>query len=67
MVVCLLDKQLPLPSEPITTNVLSSIPAEGEMSSLEQYMIHVVSDLWQVDSFLRVLRFPPPIKLTAVI
>jgi hypothetical protein len=44
MVVCLLDEQLPLPSVPITTNVVSSIPAEGEMYSLQQYMIHVVSD-----------------------
>jgi len=45
MVVCLLDKQLPLPSVPITTNVVSSIPAEGEMYSLQQYMIYFVSDL----------------------
>ena len=26
-----------------------------------------VSDLWQVGGFLRVLRFPPPIKLTTTI
>ena len=26
--------------------------------------IRFYSDLWQVDGFLRVLRFPPPIKLT---
>ena len=67
MVVCLLDKQLPLPSVPITTNVVNSIPAEGEMYSLQQYKIHFVSDLWQVDGFLMVLRFPPPIKQTTVI
>ena len=67
MVVCLLDEQLPLPSVPITTNVVSSIPAEGEMYSLQQYMIHVVSDLWQVGDFLMVFRFPSPINLTAVI
>jgi len=30
-------------------------------------LIKFVSDLWQVDGFLRVLRFPPPIKLTATI
>ena len=30
-------------------------------------MIKFVSDLWQVCGFLRVLRFPPPIKLTATI
>ena len=29
--------------------------------------IQFVSDLRQVDGFLRVLRFPPPIKLTATI
>jgi hypothetical protein len=28
-------------------------------------MIKFVSDLWQVGDFLQVLRFPPPIKLTA--
>jgi hypothetical protein len=27
-------------------------------------VIKFVSDLWQVDGFFRVLRFPPPIKLT---
>jgi hypothetical protein len=26
-----------------------------------------VSDLWQVNGFLRVLRFPPPIRLNATI
>ena len=26
-----------------------------------------VSDLWQIGSFLRILGFPPPIKLTATI
>jgi hypothetical protein len=36
-------------------------------NSLQQYMIHVVSDLWQVGDFLMVFRFPPPINLTAVI
>ena len=32
---------------------------------VQHYVIKFVSDLWQVDDFLRVLRFPPPIKLTA--
>jgi hypothetical protein len=27
----------------------------------------VVSDLWQVSGFCQVIRFPPPIKLTATI
>ena len=31
------------------------------------YVIKFVSDLWQVDGFLRVLRFPPPMNLTATI
>jgi hypothetical protein len=30
-------------------------------------MIKFVSVLWQVGGFLRVLRFPSPIKLTAMI
>jgi hypothetical protein len=28
------------------------------------YVIKLVSDLWQIGDFLRVLLFPPPIKLT---
>jgi len=31
------------------------------------YVIKFVSDLRQVGGFLRELRFPPPIKLTATI
>ena len=34
---------------------------------LFHYEIKLVKDLWQVGGFLRVLRFPPPIKLTATI
>jgi hypothetical protein len=34
----------------------------GEMYSKQQYVIKFVSDLRQVGGFLRVLRFPPPIK-----
>jgi hypothetical protein len=34
---------------------------------VQHYMIKFVSDLPQVGGFLRVLRFPPPIKLTATI
>jgi hypothetical protein len=33
----------------------------------EHYVIKFVSDLRQVGGFLRVLRFPSPIKLTATI
>jgi hypothetical protein len=51
----------------ITTNVVGSNPAHGYMYSIQYYVIKFVSDLWQVCGFLRVLRFPPPIKLTATI
>jgi len=39
----------------------------AEVYSIQYYMIKSVSDLWQGGGFLRVLRFPPPIKLTAKI
>jgi hypothetical protein len=36
----------------------------GEMYSIQYYVIQFVSDLRQIDGYLRILRFPPPIKLT---
>ena len=48
----------------ITTNVVSSNPAQGDVYSIQHYVIKFVSDLRQVSGFLRLLRFPPPIKLT---
>jgi len=48
----------------ITTKVVSSNLAHGEMYSIQHYVIKFVSDLRQVGGFLRVLWFPPPIKLT---
>jgi hypothetical protein len=55
-------------SVPTTTKVvLSSNPAHGEMYSIHHYVIKFVSDLRQVGGFLRVLRFPPSIKMTATI
>jgi len=39
----------------------------GEVYSIQHYVIKFVSDLRQVGGFLRVLRFLPPIKLTAKI
>jgi hypothetical protein len=42
----------------ITTNVVISNPANDEVHSIQYY----VSDLRQVGGFLRVLRFPTPIK-----
>ena len=54
-------------SVPITTKVVSSNPVHGEVYSIQHYEIEFVSDLRQVSGFLRLLRFPPPIKLTATI
>jgi hypothetical protein len=54
-------------SVPITTKVVRSNPADGEVYLIQHYPIKFVSDLRQVGGFLRVLRFPPPIKLTATI
>jgi hypothetical protein len=36
----------------------------GEVYLIQHYVIKFVSDLRQVSGFLRVLWFPPPIKLT---
>ena len=41
--------------------------AGREYINVQHYVIKFVSDLRQVSGFLRVLRFPPPIKLTATI
>ena len=35
------------------------------MHSIQHYVIKFVSDLWQIGGFLRALRFPLLIKLTA--
>ena len=44
----------------ITTNVVSSYqPAHGEMYLIQHYVIKCVSDLRQVDGFLRVLPISP--------
>jgi len=62
-----MDLHLPMQSAPIATEVVSSNPAHGEVYSIQHYAIKFVNDLRQVDGFLHVLRFPPPIKLTATI
>jgi hypothetical protein len=54
-------------SVPITNNVVSSNPVQGEVYSIQHYGIKFASDLRQVGGFLRVLRFPLPIKLTVTI
>jgi hypothetical protein len=56
-------------SVPITNNVvviLNPRPSD-KVYSIQHYVIKFVSDLRQVSGFLPVLRFPPPIKLTATI
>ena len=51
----------------ITTEVVSSNPVHGEVFSIQHYVIKFVNDLWQVSGFIRIFRFPPPIKITAMI
>jgi hypothetical protein len=41
-------------SVPMTTNVVSSNPTHSEVHAIQHYVIKLVSDLWQVDGFLRV-------------
>ena len=67
MITCQLDLQLPVQLVPITTSVVSSNPTHDEVYSIQLYVIKFVSDLKQVGGFLRVLCFPPPIKLTTTI
>ena len=55
---------LPMHLKPITTNIVNSNPAQGRCTRCN---IKFVSDLRQVCGFLRVLRFPPPVKLTTTI
>ena len=51
----------------IITNIVSPNPVHGEVYSIQYHVIKFVSDLRQLGGFLRVLRFPPQIKLTATI
>jgi len=66
VIVWQLDLQLPVQSVPIITKVVSSNPIHDEVYSIH-YVIKFVSDLRQVCSFLQVIQFSPPIKLTAMI
>jgi hypothetical protein len=47
---------LPVQSVYITTNVVSSNPAHGQVYLIQHYVIKFVNDLWQVGGFLRVLE-----------
>ena len=53
-------------SVPIITKVVSSNPVRGKVYLIQHY-VKFVSDLRHVRVFVRVLWFPPPIKLTATI
>ena len=44
---------------PITTKVVSSNPVQGEVYSIQHYVITFFSDLQQIGGFL---RFPSPIQ-----
>jgi hypothetical protein len=54
----------PVQSVHITTTVVHSTPAHGEVYSIQHYVINFVSELQPVGGFL---HFPPPINLTAAI
>jgi hypothetical protein len=62
-----LDLPLPVQSVHITNKVVSLNHVRGEVYSIQHYVIKFVNDWRQVGGFLRVLRFPPQIKLTATI
>ena len=65
MIVWVLALLLRVQSMLITTKVVRSNPVQDEVYSIQHYVIKFVSDMRQICGFLRVLRFPPPIKLTA--
>ena len=67
VIVWYMDLQLPLQSVAITTNVVNSNPVHEEVYLIQHYVKKFVSDLRQVGVFLRVIRFPPPMKLTVTI
>ena len=61
VIVWYLDLQLPMQAVPIITKVVSSNASNGEVYSIQHYVIKFVSDLRHVGAFLRVLLFPPQI------
>ena len=67
VIVWLFDLQLPVQSMSITTKVVSSNLVHGEVYSIQHNVIKFVIDIRQDGGFLRVFRFPPPIKLIATI
>ena len=67
VIVWQLDLQLHMKSVPIITEGVSSNPTTGEVYSIQHYVIKFVSDMRHFGGFLRVFRFPHPIKLTSTI
>ena len=67
VIVWLFDLPLPMQSLPITTEVVSLNPTHGEVNLIQYNVIKFVSDLLPVCGFLRLLHFPPPIKLITTI
>ena len=67
MIILFLDLQLSMQSVPIITDVVRSNIAHDKVYSMQLYVIKFFSDLRQFGGILLVLRFPPPIKLTATI
>jgi hypothetical protein len=59
--------QLLMQSVPMTTNIVSSNPAHADVYPIQHYVIKFASDKRQVDGFLCVHRFLPPIKLSAML
>ena len=66
VIVYKLDLQLHAYSVPIITKTVISILFTARCTRYNIIWL-CVSDLWQVGGCCRVLRFPPPIKLTATI
>jgi hypothetical protein len=54
-------------SSPIITKVVSSNATNGEVYSIQHYVIKFVDGLRQDGGFRWVLQFPPLIKMTAMI
>jgi hypothetical protein len=61
------DLKLPIRSVSITTQSVISNPTHGEVYLIQLYVIKFVTEVRQVGGFLRVLWFPLPLELTAMI
>ena len=50
-----------------TTKIVSSNAVHDEVYSIQHYVIKFASDFRQFSDFLRVFRYPQPVKLTVTI